>query len=171
MTLSLNDEQIVKVVYQINKFERINFNYENGVLKSITPDFFKDKTEDYRPSKEAMSDREMISVIQSSGLLEGLIQNKNKDVKSNIAREIVDNIKKGYKFGEEKGIYSDKKFEIDNGIEYSDDTLEIAKNIMNLDKDGTLDLIAKKNREKINDNIDAEYDEFIETLKKHEVKE
>lgn len=142
MTLSLNDEQIVKVVYQINKFERINFNYENGVLKSITPDFIKDKTEDYRPSKEAMSDREMISVIQSSGLLEGLIQNKNKDVKSNIAREIVDNIKKDYKFGEEKGIYSD------NGIEDSYDTLEIAKNIMNPDKDGTLDLIAKKNREK-----------------------
>lgn len=171
MTLSLNDEQIVKVVYQINKFERINFNYENGILKSITSDFIKDKTEDYRPSKEAMSDREMISAIQRSDLLEYLIQNKNKGVKSNIAREIVDSIKKGYKFGEEKGIYSDKKFEIDNGIEYSDDTLEIAKNIMNLDKDGTLDLIAKKNREKINDNIDAEYDEFIETLKKHEVKE
>lgn len=64
MTLSLNDEQIVKVVYQIDKFERINFNYENGVLKSITSDFIKDKTEGYRPSKEAMSDREMISVIQ-----------------------------------------------------------------------------------------------------------
>ena len=139
MTLSLNDEQIVKVVYQINEFERINFNYENGVLNSITSDFIKDKT--YRPSKEAMSDREMISAIRRSDLLAHLIQNKNKGVKSNIARE------------EEKGIYSDKKFEIDNGIEYSDDTLEIAKNIMNPDKDGTLDLIAKKNREKINDNI------------------
>lgn len=162
MTLSLNDEQIVKVIYQINEFERINFNYENGVIKSITSDFIKDKT--YRPSKEAMSDREMISAIRRSDLLAHLIQNKNKGVKSNIARE------------EEKGIYSD------NGIEDSYDTLEIAKNIMNPDKDGTLDLIAKKNREKINDNIkdnksglekvyDAEYDEFIETLKKHEVKE
>lgn len=139
MTLSLNDEQIVKVIYQINEFERINFNYENGVIKSITSDFIKDKT--YRPSKEAMSDREMISAIRRSDLLAHLIQNKNKGVKSNIARE------------EEKGIYSDKKFEIDNGIEDSDDTLEIAKNIMNPDKDGTLDLIAKKNREKINDNI------------------
>ncbi len=150
MNINLDDSKLVKVVYQLNDYEQVNFNYKDGILTTISSNFLKDKSTDYRPSGKAMSDKEMISAIKRSDFLKSL---EGAREKCNLAQEIADSIKKGYKFAEEKGYPTDGKKTWGENKKYSDEALDVAKRVIKQDNDGTLDLIAKDHRDEIDKRL------------------
>lgn len=84
MNINLNDEKILKIVYQLNDKETINFNYENGELVSITKDGDK---------KQSIDEiRKILNVTRESDFLEK-VKKMVKDASNKETSEKIENLK------------------------------------------------------------------------------
>ncbi len=148
MTINLDDNKLVKVVYQLNDKETIEFNYKEGELVSVI------KEGETKP--KGLTDREMMNTIKDSSFFTDL---KNAKAKYNMAKEIADSIKEN-----EMSPFSSQEMDWpiqgamttpyeDGKKEYSKEALDIAKRVIKQDTEGTLDLIAKKHRDEIDKSL------------------
>ena len=141
MNINLDDKKIVKVVYRQDDSRVLEFNYKDGALASVTTSF-SPKAKEEEPKPTVMSDEEMIKAVKNSDFMEELKAAKKK---YKLAKEIAEDFPKEDVSPSKLGVKSPSK-------KYSDESIEIIKNIIKLDEDGTLDEIAQKVRNKI-DNV------------------
>lgn len=145
MNINLDDNKIVKVVYRLDDSRVVDFNYKDGTLQSVTTSF-SPKAEVEKPKPDVMSDEEMIEAVKKSDFMDELKAAKKR---YKLAKEIAEDFPQT---DETQTRLGDKKKK-----DFSDESVDIIKQIIKLDENGTLDEIAKKNIGKIDKVISTPY--------------
>jgi len=145
MNINLDDNKIVKVVYRLDDSRVVDFNYKDGTLQSVTTSF-SPKAEVEKPKPDVMSDEEMIEAVKKSDFMDELKAAKKR---YKLAKEIAEDFPQT---DETQTRLGDKKKK-----DFSDESVDIIKQIIKLDENGTLDEIAKKNIGKIDKVINTPY--------------
>lgn len=145
MNINLDDNKIVKVIYRLDDSRVVDFNYKDGTLQSVTTSF-SPKAEVEKPKLDVMSDEEMIEAVKKSDFMNELKAAKKR---YKLAKEIAENFTQT---DETQTRLGDKKKK-----DFSDESVDIIKQIIKLDENGTLDEIAKKNIGKIDNVISTPY--------------
>lgn len=130
MNINLDDKRIKKIVYELEDGNLANYSFKNGELYGMY--ISSNNSEgDEKPEKPELTDSEMIERIKKSEFMDELEDARRR---FKIDKEIA-------------GTFPDKD-EQDNKKrpenKCSDESLEVAKQIIKMDKDGKLDEILKR---------------------------
>lgn len=130
MNITLDDKRIKKIVYELEDGNLVTYNLKNGELYSMY--ISSNNSEgDEKPEKPGLTDSEMIEKIKKSEFMDEL-EGARKRFK--IDKAIADTFP-------DKDEQDNKKRPENK---YSDESLEVAKQIIKMDKDGKLDEILKR---------------------------
>ena len=128
MNVNLDDKRIMKIIYQLEDGSVVAYSFKNGELWTMQTlsDYYERKDVNETPT-----DREMIERIRTSEFMNEL-EDARKRFK--LSKEIADT-------------FPDK--EIDGTMKpqdrkYSDESLDVVKEIIKMDRDGRLDEILKR---------------------------
>lgn len=157
MDIKLDDKRVRQIVYQLEDGTEVAYNFANGELLSVQT--VSDE------SKETPTDREMINKAEKLNLARFKNRIKNMMSDSEMIEKIrnsefmdeLEDARKRFKIS--KAIADTFPDKDDNGnikrpnMKYSDESLEIAKEIIKMDKDGRLDEILKRHGTKTIDDV------------------
>ena len=130
MNITLDDKRIKKIVYELEDGNLVTYNLKNGELYGMY--ISSNNSEgDEKPEKPGLTDSEMIERIKKSEFMDEL-EGARKRFK--IDKAIADTFP-------DKDEQDNKKRPENK---YSDESLEVAKQIIKMDKDGKLDEILKR---------------------------
>jgi hypothetical protein len=130
MNITLDDKRIKKIVYELEDGNLVTYNLKNGELYGMY--ISSNNSEgDEKPEKPGLTDSEMIEKIKKSEFMDEL-EGARKRFK--IDKAIADTFP-------DKDEQDNKKRPENK---YSDESLEVAKQIIKMDKDGKLDEILKR---------------------------
>jgi hypothetical protein len=130
MNITLDDKRIKKIVYELEDGNLVTYNLKNGELYGMY--ISSNNSEgDEKPEKPGLTDSEMIEKIKNSEFMDEL-EDARKRFK--IDKAIADTFP-------DKDEQDNKKRPENK---YSDESLEVAKQIIKMDKDGKLDEILKR---------------------------
>jgi hypothetical protein len=130
MNITLDDKRIKKIVYELEDGNLVTYNLKNGELYGMY--ISSNNSEgDEKPEKPGLTDSEMIEKIKKSEFMDEL-EDARKRFK--IDKAIADTFP-------DKDEQDNKKRPENK---YSDESLEVAKQIIKMDKDGKLDEILKR---------------------------
>lgn len=190
MNINLNDEKILRIVYQLNDKEIVNFNYENGEIVSVTKDGDKEqKIDDFKKMLNITKEpdflekvKQLVKDASNKETSEKIEEMKVKDDSLKKAKEIIKMDKNGELDGILKRVYKNsEKYDIAEPIkveskcdsEYSLDT-SICQKSLNMIQSKLLNLLCNGEIKHDNDEfwglIDA-YQEYNKKLKELQDKE
>lgn len=130
MNITLDDKRVKKIVYELEDGNLVTYNFKNGELYGMY--ISSNNSEgDEKPEKPGLTDSEMIERIKKSEFMDEL-EGARKRFK--IDKAIADTFP-------DKDEQDNKKRPENK---YSDESLEVAKQIIKMDKDGKLDEILKR---------------------------
>lgn len=130
MNITLDDKRIKKIVYELEDGNLVTYNLKNGELYGMY--IYSNNSEgDEKSEKPGLTDSEMIERIKKSEFMDEL-EDARKRFK--IDKAIADTFP-------DKDEQDNKKRPENK---YSDESLEVAKQIIKMDKDGKLDEILKR---------------------------
>ena len=130
MNITLDDKRVKKIVYELEDGNLVTYNLKNGELYGMY--ISSNNSEgDEKPEKPGLTDSEMIEKIKKSEFMDEL-EDARKRFK--IDKAIADTFP-------DKDEQDNKKRPENK---YSDESLEVAKQIIKMDKDGKLDEILKR---------------------------
>ena len=130
MNITLDDKRVKKIVYELEDGNLVTYNFKNGELYGMY--ISSNNSEgDEKPEKPGLTDSEMIEKIKKSEFMDEL-EGARKRFK--IDKAIADTFP-------DKDEQDNKKRPENK---YSDESLEVAKQIIKMDKDGKLDEILKR---------------------------
>ena len=130
MNITLDDKRVKKIVYELEDGNLVTYNFKNGELYGMY--ISSNNSEgDEKPEKPGLTDSEMIEKIKKSEFMDEL-EDARKRFK--IDKAIADTFP-------DKDEQDNKKRPENK---YSDESLEVAKQIIKMDKDGKLDEILKR---------------------------
>ena len=130
MNITLDDKRIKKIVYELEDGNLVTYNLKNGELYGMYISS-NNSDGDEKPEKPGLTDSEMIEKIKKSEFMDEL-EDARKRFK--IDKAIADTFP-------DKDEQDNKKRPENK---YSDESLEVAKQIIKMDKDGKLDEILKR---------------------------
>lgn len=168
MNIDLNNKKIEKIIYRVNNYSTLVFNFKDGELSSVTTNYSPKCKKNVDDNKHVLSDREMIEAVRKSEFMDKLNDAKNKLKK--ISNEFE----------------SKKEIEQPTNIKLSSKALEIAHKIIEMDKEGKLDELVKNHFDEIDEKLSPDFakderemdinvcnksigkieDEFLNTLRK-----
>jgi hypothetical protein len=132
MNINLDDKRIKKIVYELEDGNLANYSFKNGELCGMYISSNHNEAEGCeKPEKPGLTDSEMIEKIKKSEFMDEL-EDARKRFK--IDKAIADTFP-------DKDEQDNKKRPENK---YSDESLEVAKQIIKMDKDGKLDEILKR---------------------------
>ena len=148
MDIKLDDKRVRQIVYQLEDGTEVAYNFANGELLSVQT--VSDE------SKETPTDRELIDKAEKLNLarFKDRIKNMMSDtemiekIRNSEFMDELEDARKRFKIS--KAIADTFPDKDDNGnikrpnMKYSDESLEIAKEIIKMDKEGKLDEILKR---------------------------
>lgn len=130
MNITLDDKRVKKIVYELEDGNLVTYNFKNGELYGMY--ISSNNSEgDEKSEKAGLTDSEMIERIKKSEFMDEL-EGARKRFK--IDKAIADTFP-------DKDEQDNKKR---SENKYSDESLEVAKQIIKMDKDGKLDEILKR---------------------------
>lgn len=130
MNITLDDKRVKKIVYELEDGNLVTYNFKNGELYGMY--ISSNNSEgDEKSEKAGLTDSEMIERIKKSEFMDEL-EGARKRFK--IDKAIADTFP-------DKDEQDNKKRPENK---YSDESLEVAKQIIKMDKDGKLDEILKR---------------------------
>lgn len=130
MDIKLDDKRIRQIVYQLEDGTEVAYIFANGELLSVKT--VVDESDYRKKSNNRLSDSEMIEKIRNSEFMDEL-EDARKRFK--ISKEIADTFPDKDNEGNIKT----------PNRRYSDESLEAAREIIRMDKEGKLDEILKRN--------------------------
>ena len=172
MNISLDDKRIKKIVYQLEDGKTIEYGFDNGELVEITTvyskcsggnleaaqeiiemdkkgvlnEILKEKYGFTKKDEKSLSDKEMIDAVKKSEFMDELNAARKR---FKIGKEIVDG------FPEKDDTYREKPKRSEDKC--SDESLEVVKEIIKMDKECKLDEMLKRhNKDEIGKHICAE---------------
>ena len=168
MNIDLNNKKIEKIIYRVNNYSTLVFNFKDGELSSVATNDSPKCKKNVDDNKHVLSDREMIEAVRKSEFMDKLNDAKNKLKK--ISNELE----------------SKKEIEQPTKIKLSSKALEIAHKIIEMDKEGKLDELVKNHFDEIDEKLSSDFtkderemdinvcnksigkieDEFLNTLRK-----
>ena len=130
MNITLDDKRVKKIVYELEDGNLVTYNFKNGELYGMY--ISSNNSEgDEKSEKPGLTDSEMIERIKKSEFMDEL-----------------EDARKRFKIDKEiANTFPDKDADGNTKVpnrKYSDESLEIAKEIIKMDKDGKLDEILKR---------------------------
>ena len=132
MNITLDDKKIKKIVYELEDGNLATYNFKNGELYGVCVSSNDYGTEiNEMPEKPGLSDSEMIEKLRNSEFMNELEEAKKR---FKLGKEIADSFPDKDDDGNIK--QPDRK--------YSDESLKVAKEIIEMDKEGKLDEIIKR---------------------------
>lgn len=132
MNITLDDKKIKKIVYELEDGNLATYNFKNGELYGVCVSSNDYGTEiNEMPEKPGLSDSEMIEKLRNSEFMNELEEAKKR---FKLGKEIADSFPDKDDDGNTK--QPDRK--------YSDESLKVAKEIIEMDKEGKLDEIIKR---------------------------
>ena len=147
MNITLDDKRVKKIVYELEDGNLVTYNLKNGELYGMY--ISSNNSEgDEKPEKPGLTDSEMIERIKKSEFMDEL-EGARKRFK--IDKAIADTFP-------DKDEQDNKKRPENK---YSDESLEVAKQIIKMDKDGKLDEILKRYKNEnaldkyVRENVDS----------------
>jgi hypothetical protein len=148
MDIKLDDKRVRQIVYQLEDGTEVAYNFANGELLSVQT--VSDESKETPTDRELINRAEKLNIARFKNRIKNMMSDSEmiEKIRNSEFMDELEDARKRFKIS--KAIADTFPDKDDNGnikrpnMKYSDESLEIAKEIIKMDKEGKLDEILKR---------------------------